>query len=337
MRQILTRFYWKPSLNFAILCLLANIFALPIVLCQDSCTGGPCYPPPADISGDFNVTANSTCGDPPEQYCVKLNCTKVCDAKDPNNNHNPSFVNDPFGWGKFWKSKNFQYPVALQLDFGRTFMLYRSVVTFYHELPAAMYLLKSNDSGRTFDPIAYFATNCKEAFNMSETPENERKSLKVQCFGIDPATNPNLQVSLMIYIFTCKKAKWSCCRIHRSFPHSNKQWLRIDVRVGCYENSDPVKQETVHISSSTHIKWQQRWVILIRHYTSCFSSHYYTASNTGPSYLLSIFNTTLILRRQCGFNRISEVWENIFNTKVSKSSKRRWGIVETSLSSNCVS
>ena len=207
MRQILTRFYWQPSLNFAILCLLANIFALRIVLCQDSCTGGPCYPPPADISGDFNVTANSTCGDLPEQHCDQLNCNKVCDAKDPNNNHNPTFVNDPLGWGKFWKSKNFQYPVALQLDFGRTFMLYRSVVRFYHELPAAMYLLKSNDSGRTFDPITYFATNCKEAFNMSETPEYERESLKVQCFGIDPATNPNLQVSLLIYIFTCKKKR----------------------------------------------------------------------------------------------------------------------------------
>lgn len=102
MRQILKRFYWQPSLNFAVLCLLANIFARPIVLCQDSCTSGPCYPPPMDISKDFSVTANSTCGDPPEQYCFKLNCSKVCDAKDPNNEHKASFVSDPFDAGKFW-------------------------------------------------------------------------------------------------------------------------------------------------------------------------------------------------------------------------------------------
>ena len=207
MRQILKRFYWQPSLNFAILCLLANIFAPQIALCQDPCSSGPCYPPPKDISGDFNVTANSTCGDPPEQYCAKLECTKVCDAKDPTNEHKASFVNDPSGDGKFWKAKNFEYPVALQFDFGRTFMLYRSVVTFYHELPAAIYLLKSNDSGRTFNPITYFATNCTEFFNMPETPENEREGLKVQCFGIDPDTNPNLQVNLLIYIFICKKVK----------------------------------------------------------------------------------------------------------------------------------
>lgn len=102
-------------------------------------------------------------------------------------------------------SGNFEYPVALQVDFGRTFMLYRSVVTFYHALPAAMYLLKSNDSGRTFSPIRYFATNCTVFFNMPETPENETEGLKVQCFKIDPDTNPNLQVSWLIEIFICKK------------------------------------------------------------------------------------------------------------------------------------
>ena len=198
MRQILKRFYCQNSLNLAILCLLAIIFAAQIVSCQYSCRSEPCYPPPADISGDFNVTANSTCGDPSETYCVKLDCTKVCNAKDPNNQHKASFVNDPLAAGKFWKSKNFEFPVALQLDFGRTFMLYRSVVTFHHELPAAMYLLKSNDSGITYNPITYFATNCMEFFDMPETLENEREGLKVQCFKIDPDTNPNLQVSLLI-------------------------------------------------------------------------------------------------------------------------------------------
>ena len=79
-----------------ILCLLANIFAAQIVSCQNSCHSGPCYPPPKRISGDFNVTANSTCGDPPEQYCVMLNCSKVCNAKDPNSKHKAGFVNDPF-------------------------------------------------------------------------------------------------------------------------------------------------------------------------------------------------------------------------------------------------
>ncbi len=194
MRQIRRRFLWQPRSNFAVLCLIA-IFAVQNVSCQDTCSSGPCFPLPANISGDFNVTANSTCGDPPEQYCVSLDCSKVCDAKDPSNEHPPRFVNDPFSDNKFWKSKNYEYPVVLQLDIGRMFMFYGSVVTFYHELPAAMYFLKSNDSGKTYSPITYFATNCTEYFNMPETQDNEMESLKVQCFKIDPSTNPNKQVN----------------------------------------------------------------------------------------------------------------------------------------------
>ena len=153
------RFLWREprpdcgTSNLGVLCLIA-VFAAQNVSClQDPCSAGPCYPPPADISGGFNVTANSTCGDPPEQYCVNLDCSKVCNAIDSQNEHPARFVNDPSDNTKFWKSKNFEYPVVLQFDIGRTFMLYRSVVTFYHELPAAMYLLKSNDSGRTYHPI----------------------------------------------------------------------------------------------------------------------------------------------------------------------------------------
>lgn len=200
MRQIWGRFLSQPcsncgSSNFAVLCLVA-IFAA--VSCQDPCSTGPCYPSPSDISKYFNVTANSTCGDPPEQYCVNLDCSKSCNANDDSLKHPPSFVNDDFNKDTFWKSKNYEYPVVLQLDVGRTFMLYRSVVTFYHELPAAMYLLKSNDSGITWRPITYFATNCTKYFNLPETPENEREGLKVQCFKIDTATNPSNQVRLLI-------------------------------------------------------------------------------------------------------------------------------------------
>ena len=99
--------------------------------------------------------------------------------------------------------------MVLQLEVRRTFMLYQSVVTFYHELPAAMYLLKSNDSGRTWNPLTYFATNCTKYFNLPETPENEREGLKIQCFKIDTATNLNKQVSFFdrTYLF-CRCCRW---------------------------------------------------------------------------------------------------------------------------------
>lgn len=200
MWQIWRRFLSQPpcsncgSSNFVVLCLLA-IFAAQIVSCQGPCSAEPCYPSPKDISTFSNVTANSTCGEEPEVYCYKSDCSKVCNANQDSLKHPARFVNDPFADNTFWKAKNFDYPVALKLDINRTFMLYQSVVTFYHELPAAMYLLKSNDSGTTFSPITYFATNCTKFFNMPETPDNEREGLKVQCFKINPGTNVNLQVS----------------------------------------------------------------------------------------------------------------------------------------------
>lgn len=194
--------------NFVISCLLA-IFAVQAVSCQNQCSNGPCYPSPNDIAGKFNVTANSTCGDPsPEQYCLNLVCDNVCNANDDSLKHPPSFVNDAFSANTFWKSKNYEFPVVLHLDVGSTFMLYQSVVTFYHDLPAAMYFLKSNDSGLTYRAITYFATNCTKYFNMPETPDNERDGLKVQCFKIDPGTNPTKQVSgpkAHVYFVGCVK------------------------------------------------------------------------------------------------------------------------------------
>lgn len=193
--------------KFVVSCLFA-VFAVQIVSCQDACSSGPCYPNPTDIAGNFNVTANSTCGDPPETFCVNLNCSNVCNANSDGLKHPPSFVNDDIRANTFWKSKNYEYPVVLQLDTGRTFMLYESTVTFYHELPAAMYFLKSNDSGLTYRPITYFATNCTKYFNLPETADNERDGLQVQCFKIDTSENPRRQVNFVAcLIFICNGKK----------------------------------------------------------------------------------------------------------------------------------
>ena len=89
-------------------------------------------------------------------------------------------------------------------------MLYQSMVTFFYELPAAMYLLKSNDSGRTWNPLTYFATNCTKYFNLPETPENESEALKVQCFKIDTATIKSQQAGKLFdrtYLF-CRCCRW---------------------------------------------------------------------------------------------------------------------------------
>ena len=106
MWQIWGRLVSQPRSNcvssnlLVALCLFA-IFAP--VSGQDSCSVGPCYPSPLNISKHFNVTANSTCGNPSEQYCVGLDCTKICNASDEKRKHPANFVNDDFRDNTFWK------------------------------------------------------------------------------------------------------------------------------------------------------------------------------------------------------------------------------------------
>ena len=188
----------------ALILLVLVIVAAQTVFCQTTCNTGPCFPPPLDISGRFNVTANSTCGEEgsPETYCLNLQCDKVCDANDDALKHPASFVQDPITPKTFWKSKNFDYPVVLELDIGSKMLLYRSTVTFFHQLPAAMYFLKSNDSGATYSPLVFFATNCTEYFNMPKTPESEIDALEAQCFEINVVDNTYKQVSFIFFTFS---------------------------------------------------------------------------------------------------------------------------------------
>ena len=184
---------------FAVLSLLL-ICTIHVVSSQNGCTGsGSCLPSPEDIAGKFAVTSNSTCGDPVEQYCVGAACSKVCNANDNGLKHPANYTNDAFSLKTFWKSKNYEFPVYLQIDTGATFMLYQSVITFQHELPAAMYLAKSKDFGATYSEIAFFSSDCRAFFNMEETPDNKRNGLKVECFKIDPVLNSNKQVSVSYF------------------------------------------------------------------------------------------------------------------------------------------
>lgn len=174
-----------------------------IVLSTKDCSKGPCFPSPKEIAGKFAVNASSTCGiDAPEIYCEPKQqvCTAICNAKDNATKHPPSFVNDAYSLGTFWKSENVERPVYLQIDFGSMFMLYRSVVSFQFEVPAAMYLAKSTDYGLTYKPLGYYATDCTKFFNMTTTTTNRRNGLAVECFLIDPENTPSKQVSRIYLI-----------------------------------------------------------------------------------------------------------------------------------------
>lgn len=186
--------FGSSDVNLAILLFVVLYSSNNFLLCTASCVEGkPCYPTPKDIAGKRNVTVNSTCGDPVEQFCIELDCSFVCNSNDDTLKHPASYINDRFNLETYWKSKNFDYPVFMQLDLGAIYMLFNSIVTFQHDyhLPAAMYFAKSIDFGSSFQAVAFFAVDCKKSYNMTETDLSKRNGLQVECYKIDTNANPD--------------------------------------------------------------------------------------------------------------------------------------------------
>ena len=171
---------------------------IALVSSKQDCSSGPCFPAPANVQSKFVVNASSTCGlNGPENYCLSSDssCLRVCDTSVKDQRHPASYVNDAAFSNTFWKSGNYIRPVYLQIDFGAVLMLYRSVVTFMYEVPAAMYFAKSINYGTTFVPINYHATDCTKFFSLTVTQSNRRNGLAVECFRIYAQNNPSKQVS----------------------------------------------------------------------------------------------------------------------------------------------
>ena len=182
------------KVNFAIFLFVVLNCSLQFLQCTAQCAEGkPCFPSPKDISAKRNVTVNSTCGDPAEVFCVELECSFECNSNDDSAKHPASYINDEYSKKTYWKSKNFDYPVFMQLDLGALYMLFSSTVTFQHDyhLPASMYFAKSKDFGSIFQTVAFFAVDCEKSYNMTETNRNKRNGLQVECFKIDTSANPN--------------------------------------------------------------------------------------------------------------------------------------------------
>lgn len=117
---------------------------------------------------------NSTCGDPPEQFCEttvvldqfsSTSCGSVCNASDPVNAHPPEHMTDfyPQMTPTWWQSKNGIHSpntVEIRLSTGIRVQLQAIVFQFRSPLPDSFYIFKSTDFGRTYEPYHYFSREC---------------------------------------------------------------------------------------------------------------------------------------------------------------------------------
>ncbi|XP_067908301.1 laminin subunit beta-1 [Heterodontus francisci] len=184
-------------------------FAQELPSLPHGCTEGSCYPATGNllIGRAHNLTATSTCGaEGPSDYCIVSHLQEVekcfqCDSTrsyHPFNNRNSHrvenviYLTDQREERTWWQSENGEEKVSLQLNLEAEFHFTHLIMKFKTFRPAAMYIERSADFGRTWKVYRYFAFNCTVSFPHIRTGPL-RKIDDVICdhrySDIEPSTN----------------------------------------------------------------------------------------------------------------------------------------------------
>lgn len=103
--------------------------------------------------------------------CSAAKCSK-CNSAVPGQAHPPSAMSDssfrhPDTW---WQSAEGVKEETLRVDLETEFLFTHLIVVFRSPRPAAMVLERSQDRGRTWETLRYFARDCQGMFGLAEGP-----------------------------------------------------------------------------------------------------------------------------------------------------------------------
>lgn len=101
--------------------------------------------------------------------CPAAKCGK-CNSAVPGQAHPPSAMSDssflhPDTW---WQSAEGVMEEVLRVDLETEFLFTHLIVVFRSPRPAAMVLERSQDRGRTWETLRYFASDCEGVFGLEE-------------------------------------------------------------------------------------------------------------------------------------------------------------------------
>uniref|UniRef100_H2YW03 Laminin N-terminal domain-containing protein n=1 Tax=Ciona savignyi TaxID=51511 RepID=H2YW03_CIOSA len=119
------------------------------------------------------LSATSTCGDSGrERYCIVSHLKDVqkcftCDASNPEKSHQVQNVITTQLTDRldtWWQSRSGQQEVSIQLNLEAEFQFTHVIMTFKTFRPAAMFIERSMDFGKTWAVYRYFAYDCDNSF-----------------------------------------------------------------------------------------------------------------------------------------------------------------------------
>lgn len=151
---------------------------------ENSCSGRACNPHMGNLALGRVLSTQSECGSNfSEPYCFYTQtltprmrgacsgakCSK-CDSAVPGQAHPPSSMSDssfrhPNTW---WQSAEGIKEETLRMDLETEFLFTHLIVVFRSPRPAAMVLERSQDRGRTWETLGYFARDCQGTFGLAE-------------------------------------------------------------------------------------------------------------------------------------------------------------------------
>ncbi|XP_074533467.1 netrin-4-like isoform X2 [Halichoeres trimaculatus] len=151
---------------------------------ESRCSRRACNPRMGNLAQGRVLSTLSVCGsnstesscfyketsDPPSRgSCRALKCSK-CNSAVPGQAHPPSAMSDsPFrNPDTWWQSAEGVKEEMLQLDLETEFFLTHLIMVFRSPRPAAMVLERSQDYGRSWKTLKYFAKDCEVKFGLTE-------------------------------------------------------------------------------------------------------------------------------------------------------------------------
>uniref|UniRef100_A0A3B3BN70 Laminin N-terminal domain-containing protein n=1 Tax=Oryzias melastigma TaxID=30732 RepID=A0A3B3BN70_ORYME len=145
------------------------------------CESRACNPRMGNLALGRQVLTQTVCGnngtelsclysDPNSNLaCSAPKCSK-CNAGLAHLSHQAGFMSDssfrhPNTW---WQSAEGVESETVQLDLETTFYFTHLIIVFRSTRPAVMTLERSQDFGRTWETLQYYASNCSASFGMQE-------------------------------------------------------------------------------------------------------------------------------------------------------------------------